>query len=417
MKTWVKILLIALCALLLAGLIWGLCFYKRINDPARLFEAEPTSTPAVEVTPAPTAMAEATLAPTAPPTPTPVPTPGTEEYLGAQADMDFMKNRVNVLALGIDESAERADWGTYRTDTMMLVTVDFSDNSVALLSIPRDSYVKIYNELGEIAKEDEPMAKINNAFAFGGGAKRKGFDYACMTVSKLLDVPVQHYVCVNMPVVKQMVDAMGGVDYDMDIDFTMNGRAYSKGLQHMDGQAVLDYCRMRKDSSDIVRVDRQQRMLALILQTMKSTDQIRNIPAIYQAGQANIETDMSFEQICALALIAARMDMAQLSRETVPVSAMRIANRSCVGVETEKLASMVQKLFGKKNVNIDPEIDAAYLQAMPTLVVADERFISPDGTVQYYQVEEMYYVLMPGTNEYHGMREAEFNALIGRAQR
>lgn len=412
MKTWLKITLVALGLLLLLGLVLGLRFYQRVNDPASLFEAETAITPS----PVPTADVPVTktAAPVIEATPTPEPTPGVEEVLAPQADMEFMKNRVNVLALGIDESAERANWGSYRTDTMMLITIDFSDNSVALLSIPRDSYVKIYNGEGEIAKEDEPFAKINNAFSFGGGAKKQGYAYAMTTVSKLLDVPVQHYVCVNMPVVKQMVDAMGGVDFDMDIAFTMNGRSYEKGMQHMNGQAVLDYCRLRKDSSDIVRVDRQQRMLSLILETMKNSDQIRNIPAMYQAAQANIDTDMSFEQICALALIGARMDMADLSRDTVPVTGMRINERSCVGVETERLAAMVKKMFGKKEVSIDPEIDAAYLSAMPTLLMSDESLILPNGTVQYYEVDGRYYVLVPETNEYRGMSEEEFSALIGR---
>ena len=50
-------------------------------------------------------------------------------------------------------------------------------------------------------------------------------------------------------------------------------------------------------------------------------------------------------------------------------------------------------------------------------MIADESLISPDGTVQYYQADDRYYVLVPGTNEYRGMSEAEFDALIGRAPR
>ncbi len=411
MKSWLKILIIVLGLGLIAGLIFGLRFYRRINEPAQLFEMTPSPLPAQSLAP----VISAEESPSPEPTPSPLPTPQAEELLSAQADMDFMKNRVNVLALGIDESAERADWGSYRTDTMMLISVDFSTNEVALVSIPRDSYVKIYNSEGEIAKLEEPMAKINTAFSAGGGAKRHGFEYACMTVSKLLDVPVQHYVCVNMPVVKQMVDAMGGVDYEMDVAFTMNGRSYSMGMQHMNGQAVLDYCRLRKDSSDIVRVERQQKMLSLILDTMKSSDQIRNIPAMYKAAQANIETDMSFEQICALALMGAKMDMGQLSSHTVPVTAMKINERSCVAVKTLELAEMVKKVFGKKEVNIDPEIDADFLSAMPALVMTDESLVMPDGTVQYYQADGRYFVLVPGSNnEYQGMSEEEFNALTGR---
>lgn len=415
MKKGLKIALICLAALILAGFIWAFTFYRRISDPAKLFEestpmAAPTAEPPASLTPAPEPDTDAAPVPDATPaspTPTPEPTLPAEEVLGAQADLSFMKKRVNVLALGIDESAERANWGSYRTDTMMLITVDFSDNSVTMISVPRDSYVKIYNEKGEIAKLEEPMAKINNAFAFGGGAKKQGFEYACMTVSRLLDVPVQHYVCVNMPVVKQLVDAMGGVDYEMDVEFTMNGRSYTPGAMHMNGQAVLDYCRLRKDSSDLVRVQRQQRMLSLILDTMKSSDQIRNIPGMYMAARSNIETDMSFEQIVSLALLASRMDMTSLDSRTVPVKGIRINDRSCVAVETEKLAEMVKNVFDKKEVQIDPEIDAEYLLNMPAGLTPQQ------GQILYYQSGDMYYVLFPGSSEYQGMSEAEFRALTG----
>ena len=57
-----------------------------------------------------------------------------------------MQKRVNILALGYDESAERVGWGSYRTDTMILITVNFDTNKVDMISIPRDSYVKIYKK-------------------------------------------------------------------------------------------------------------------------------------------------------------------------------------------------------------------------------------------------------------------------------
>ena len=417
MKKGLRIALLSVAVLILAGVVWALCFYQRINNPARLF-AEPTAVPqktaanTPEHTPV-NATASPTVAPTA--EPSAEPTPDAEEYLGAQADMSFMKDRVNVLALGIDESAERSGWGSYRTDTMMLITVDFTDNAVSLISVPRDSYVKIYNDQGEIAREEEPMAKINNAFAFGGGAKKDGFAYARTTVSKLLDVPVQHYVCVNMPVVKQLVDAMGGVEYEMDVEFTMNGRSYTTGMQHMNGQAVLDYCRLRKDSSDIVRVQRQQRMLGLILDTMKQSDQIRNIPAMYQAAVDHIETDMNLEQISALALLASRMELSALSSYTVPVQGVRIGERSCVGVRTAELGEMVKTVFHRKEIAIDPEIDAQALLNNPLPVFSDT--LEEDGIVQmlngirYYKSGAYYFVLLPGANGYRGMTEKEFRAL------
>ena len=87
--------------------------------------------------------------------------------------------------IGIDESTERENWGTFRTDTMILVSIDFSNNDVCMVSIPRDSYVKIYNANGNVANPSSPYSKINNAFSEGGGAQKKGFEYSIATVEKL----------------------------------------------------------------------------------------------------------------------------------------------------------------------------------------------------------------------------------------
>ncbi|MDO5111643.1 MAG: LCP family protein [Clostridia bacterium] len=403
MKLWLKLLLSALVIAVAAGAVAALAFYGRINDPATLFAA-----PTPQLTPVQTAsVAPAAPAATAAPTPTPVPTPGVEEYLSQWTDADFMHARANILLLGIDESAERESWGSYRTDTMMLVTVDFDTNEVTMISIPRDCYVKIYNAQGELDDPERPMEKINEAFSRGGGAKKKGFAYACTTVSKLMDVPVQYYVCVNMPLVKDVVNAMGGVEYALDVDFVMNGRAYQKGLQHMDGQAVLDYCRLRKDSSDLVRVDRQQRMIARVFETMRQTDQLRNIPAIYRSVQANIQTDLSFEQIASLTLLGSRMDMAQLHAHTVPASGVTINERSCLGVQTEKLARLIKEVFHRRTVNIDPEIDGEHLKTMQNPAAMQP------GSYSYYQQGDSFFVLYPGAEAYVEMTMEDFYASFG----
>ena len=71
-------------------------------------------------------------------------------------------------------------------------------------------------------------------------------------------------------------------------------RETKKGMQHMDGQQVLDYCRWRKGGrGDVDRVDRQQRMLFKIFETMLATNQVKNIPDIYAAVQENIDTNLS----------------------------------------------------------------------------------------------------------------------------
>ena len=346
------IIMVIVLALLAIAAIFALKFYTDINNPENLFESTlPEGTPApVEFTPAPADEAAQ-----------PSPTPDQESLLSGQADAEFMSNRTNILLLGIDESTERENWGTFRTDTMILVSIDFSNNDVCMVSIPRDSYVKIYNANGNVANPSSPYSKINNAFSEGGGAQKKGFEYSIATVEKLMGVNIGYYCGFNMNVVKEVVNAMGGVDYDVDIEVKMNGRELHPGMQHLDGQGVLDYCRQRKGSSDIARIDRQQRMLTAILKQLKDTDQIANIPSIYSAVEANIMTNLSIKQISSLALVALRMDMSQLSRYTLEGKAMDILGRDCYCLYVSRIEKIVREVW-EQSVNLDSENDVSFIE-------------------------------------------------------
>lgn len=337
----------------------GVKFIIDINNRAALFEQTPVTTPVPTATPEAAETAAAVVAP-----PTPSPTPDPEAILLSQADLEFMKNRVNILVLGVDESTERANWGSFRTDTMILVTIDFETNDVYMISIPRDSYVKLCGSEGNPLKSngESRYGKINSAFSAGGGAQENGYLYSMNTVSHLFGgIPVNYYVGFNMNVVKEVVNAMGGVDYDVDIEINMNGRHLDTGPQHLDGQAVLDYCRQRKGDSDIKRVERQQKMLKAIFQQLKSTGQIVNIPSIYQAVEQNIQTNLTFTQISSLALMALDMDLDQLESSTVEGTGIMVGSSSCWGLYMNKLKNLIQEVFGIE-VRMDMDMDVSNIR-------------------------------------------------------
>ncbi|MBQ6692631.1 MAG: LCP family protein, partial [Clostridia bacterium] len=312
-------------------------------------------------TPALTTNAAGVPTPTPLPTPEPTPTPMSEAEIEALSDLSFMKNRVNIMVFGIDRSEERLASGSFRTDTMILVTVNFKKNTVDMISIPRDTYVKLYNKKGMLIDELDPYNKINSAFSLGGGLKKGGYQSAMNTVSALLGgIPINYYVSVDMNAVKDVVNAMGGVEYEVDIEVSMNGRLLHPGLQHLDGQAVLDYCRQRKGSSDVARADRQQRMLLAIFDQLKQSGQIANLPKIYKAVESNIDTNLSFEQICALALVAVRMDFADLDRHMVPGAYMSLYERDIWALDAEKLQKLIKDVFNAEIV-VDPNADGETL--------------------------------------------------------
>ncbi len=347
------LLMFGVAALLVAGRY----LYVMFLDPMSAFDKPQTATPA------PTA----TLRPseTSAPTPAPEPTLSPEEQLRQQADMSFMKNKVNILLLGWDQSPEREDEDSalyrdknnnYRSDVIILMTADFENNTVDLISVPRDTYAPIYNKKGRW--------KINAAFAHGGSAEGEGFLYAMNTVGNLLGVPIDYYAGVDMSGLKAIVDVMGGVDYDVDVKITLNGRVLETGYQHLNGQQVLDYVRARKGiSTDVGRADRQQRMLFAIFEQLKNRNQIVNIPKIYASVQDKILTNLNSEQIAALTVFAMGLDMQDLNRHTLEGEYISdVYNASFYVLYNKKLEALVKEIFGI-DIETNPRYDASYVRA------------------------------------------------------
>ena len=348
MKKGLLIAILVLCVLLLAA--GGVLLYLNSirQDPMQAFAP---ATPLPTQTPQPPEQEPEW-------TPTPSPTLSPEEELQQMADRDFMANRVNILLLGWDQSPEREDEdnelyrdenNNFRSDVMMLLSVDFANKRVDLISIPRDTMANIYNVTGRW--------KINAAFAKGGSATGDGFHYAIETVQDLLGVPISHYAGVDMVGLKAAVDAMGGVDYDVDVRIELNGRVLEKGYQHLDGQQVLDYCRARKGiSTDVGRADRQQRMLFAILEQLQSRDQLKNFPKIYLSVQDKVYTDLNVEQIAALTLFAMDLDLdTDLHRHTLEgeyINNTPYSGASYYVLDTEALQELIKEIFG---VTIQPD--------------------------------------------------------------
>ena len=362
-KNPLLIILIAVAVVLVAVIACGVGFIGFIANPKNAFsELKEQDAVQLAATPTPSPTPEQTAAPDADPAVTPEPTI-TPEPTMTPPDYEFEKKRINILLLGADSSVERVEAGmNFRTDTMILVTVDFENRDVDMISIPRDSYVRINGS-------ETRFNKINAAFVFGGGADKSGYEYSMNTVSDLLGVRIDYYVGFGMNVVKDVVNAMGGVDYDVDIEFTMCGRKTEKGLQHMDGQKVLDYCRYRKGGrGDVDRVDRQQRMLFAIFETMLSTNQVKNIPDIYTAVQENIDTNLDVLQIATLAYFAKDLSMDQIERHTVPGNGQYVGATSYYISNQEKKNAMVKEIFGVTG----PFDEAITLEAIEARVALEE---------------------------------------------
>jgi len=195
----------------------------------------------------------------------------------------------SVLLLGIDTGdLGRTEQG--RSDTMMVATVNPQENKSTLVSIPRDTYVDIVGH--------DTQDKINHAYAFGGASMSMD------TVSEFLDIPIDHYVSINMEGIKELVDAVGGVDVNNDLEFEQDGHTYNFGKIHMNGEEALGYLRMRHEDpeGDYGRQKRQRKVVEAVIDKSLSLSGATQYRSILDAMEDNMKTDLSFGNMRSIAL-------------------------------------------------------------------------------------------------------------------
>jgi LCP family protein required for cell wall assembly len=222
------------------------------------------------------------------------------------------EHQVTVLVLGIDERSQEE--GPWRTDTMMVLTLEPKSKRAGVLSIPRDLWVPI---------PGHKDGRINTAHFLGdlydypGG----GPALAMETVEYNLGVPVNYFVRVNFEGFVKLVDLIGGID--VYVENTINDPTYpgpnydydplyiEAGWHHFDGEMALKYARTRHGNSDFDRAHRQQQVMLAILNQVASLKLLpnlaKNASQIYDTLQNAIQTNLALDQMLALGALTVQV--------------------------------------------------------------------------------------------------------------
>lgn len=253
------------------------------------------------------------------------------------------KDELLFLLMGVDAKDVKKSKGT-RSDTMMLVKVNFKTGKIDLLSIPRDTRVNVRG------KQD----KINHAHAFGGA------ELTVRTVREFLNIDLEHYVKVDYKAVVEIVDAIGGVDIDVPRDMRYDDPYadpplhinIKKGFQPLDGKNSHDFLRWRKNNDgsveigDIGRIEMQQMFVKeLIKQTLRPKN-IFKIPSLIETYYDYVETNVSLKLMAKGALHAKNIDTNAMTTNTVPGESKRIAKISYWIYNEEETKEIVKDMFG-----------------------------------------------------------------------
>lgn len=211
--------------------------------------------------------------------------------------VDPSLDHISVLFLGVDDSKSRRESGQKanqaRTDAMIYTTFNRDKKQIRMVSIPRDtlSYipaVKYYDKITHAHAIDGPQGSIDS-------------------VEATLNAPVDYYARINMEAFVEVVDELGGIEYDVPFDLNepnTNDKGkikVKKGKRTLSGDEALAVVRSRKQDSDLERGKRQMEMIKAIIRKAQETNSINKLDDLVKIVGKNAKHNFSFENIQNLA--------------------------------------------------------------------------------------------------------------------
>ncbi len=215
----------------------------------------------------------------------------------------------NIVVLGVDGREKDHDPG--RSDTLFVVMFDPQSKNLSLLSVPRDTRVRI---------PGHGWDKINHAYAFGGHKLTQ------QTTEELLGIQINNYVMIDFSGFENLVDAIGGIDivvekemyyYDDWDDFLID---LAEGPQHLNGKKAIQYVRYRDEEGDIGRIKRQQKFMMAVYEKISSTQILTKMPGLVSEITKMVKTDLPVSDMIAMggALHGMLKEKGGLQMATVP---------------------------------------------------------------------------------------------------
>lgn len=252
-------------------------------------------------------------------------------------------NRINILIVGCDEIENRG-----RADTIVLLSISPKSKDTLVLSIPRDTRVEI---------PGRGMDKINHAYAFGG------IDLISKTVRSFLDIPLHFYVVVDFEGFVNIIDALGGVEVDVEKKMYYVDKAggvkidLSPGKQILDGEKALEYIRFRQDKlGDLGRIKRQQKLAIALVDKIMKYNSVLKIPQILEEVKDCINTNIELQDVITLTNLFSGVSQEKFKFETIQCTPVYIEGISYLEPNVEEVRQRINSLLYSQNSGIKVEV-------------------------------------------------------------
>ncbi len=262
------------------------------------------------------------------------------------ADGEEIENKVEdeilVLFLGVDGNDVNQEKGL-RTDTMILGKANFDTGEIELLSIPRDTRVQING------KED----KINHAHSFGGPK------LAMRTVEDFLHIDIDYYVKVDFVGIKEIVDAIGGVELDIKERMYYHDPVakppllidFQPGVQELNGQEAHNFLRFRSyPNGDIGRVEAQQYFMKELAKQLLTPKNLLRMDRLIKTYYDYVDTNIAISTMLKYGLAAKNLEVDNMRTEMVPGESTMINGISYWSYDMLETSLLVEELFGEYKI-------------------------------------------------------------------
>ena len=249
------------------------------------------------------------------------------------------RDRVTILALGVDSSQGRG-----LADTIIALVVWPKAGEIAALSIPRDSRVVVPGVGTE---------RINASHAYGG------LPLAMETVEMLLGFPFDYYVEVNVPGLVDLVDAIGGIDIEVEKRMHYRDRSQDllidlqPGRQHLGGEQAVGYVRFRHDAmGDLGRIERQRKFIRVVANELLSPQNVSRLPKLADTFVETVDTNLTVRDILSLKRIVDQVGPDAIRMATLPGHPRMIAGQSVLALDSQEVQQAVDRVLWGQGIRV-----------------------------------------------------------------
>lgn len=242
------------------------------------------------------------------------PLPGAVQVPGTDPQSVFNR-RINVLVIGVDRRPDEDLLGDYRTDTIMIGTVDPLTKQASVLSIPRDAYITINHPAGYTYEDrinSSYAVGVENGHSFDAGAKQLEKD-----IKANFGIDIDYWVLMDFKGVEELINVLDGIDIDVpeelavgdwwysDDDYDARWISFPPGMQHLDGYHAVAFGRNRdSEHGDLDRMLRQQLVLQTAVNKIFSQKLLDDPVGLWNAYGNIVKTDIPTNRVLPLGLLA-----------------------------------------------------------------------------------------------------------------